>query len=264
MRIKFRFTLMILSLLIVAPDFSAAQIYEYGRSARISIKPDNIRINAFYRGTDVEVNADLPIECDGAAVKIQGIDESITLKRKGKVYVFWLNVDDVTVSNAPGIYILNSTAPLENISAMEPRNEFLLGYDALKNHIDIQGKNDLSGTEFPEFLKLKEHSGAYQQNATAQLLTSADNQRNTFKAILHIPPVMPSGDYQVHCYYFKDRILLGETGTTLSVEKVGLPNYLYSLAFDHPAVYGVFACIIAMAVGIIMGLIFGSRNKRKK
>ena len=36
----------------------------------------------------------------------------------------------------------------------------------------------------------------------------------------------------------------------LRVEKKGIPKYLYSFAFDHPAFYGLFACIIAMATGI--------------
>ena len=170
----------------------------------------------------------------------------------------------MTVSNAPGIYILNSTAAPESISAIETQRSFLLGYDVLKEHIDFQGKNALSGSEFSEFIKLKEHNGSYQQNATAQLLPSPDKERNSFNAILHIPPAMPSGDHQILLYYFRDQTLMGSSSATLRVEKVGLPNYLYSLAFDHPAVYGVFACIIAMAAGITMGLILGSRKRRKK
>jgi uncharacterized protein (TIGR02186 family) len=264
MRTMFRSLLLISSLFIFAPGLHAAQPSEDTESSHISIVPDIIHINAFYKGTDVAISADLPIDCDGAVVKIQGEDERITLKRKAKVYIFWLNVDDVTVSNAPDIYILNSTAAPESISAIEARRSLLLGYDALMEHIDFQGKNALSGSEFFEFIKLKEHNGSYQQNATAQLLPSPDKERNSFNAILPIPPAMPSGNHQVLLYYFRDRTLMGRSSATLRVEKVGLPNYLYSLAFDHPAFYGVFACVIAMAAGITMGLILGSRKRRKK
>jgi hypothetical protein len=75
---------------------------------------------------------------------------------------------------------------------------------------------------------------------------------------------MPSGDYPVHLYYFKDGILSGESEVMLRVEKKGIPKYLYSFAFDHPAFYGLFACIIAMATGIIMSLVFGSRKRKKR
>ena len=262
MRMLVRFLILIVSVLLLTAGLNAVQSPESRDLSDLSVTPDTIRINAFYKGTETAVSADLPIECDGAVVKIQGAEEQTTLKKKGKVYIFWLNVDDVTISNAPGIYIVNSSGPLKSICAADTRHTLLLGYDALKERIGIQSKNNLSGSEFSDFIKLKEHNSSYQQNTTAQLLPAADKKYNSFNATLHIPPVMPSGDYQILLYYFKDRDLLGKSSTTLKVEKVGVPNYLYSLAFNHPASYGVFACVIAMATGIIMSFIFGSRKKR--
>ena len=262
MRTLFRFPISIVSMLLLTAGLHAAQRLENRDSTNLSITPDTIRINAFYKGTEVAVSADLPVDCNGAVVKIQGTEEQITLKRKGKVYIFWLNVDDVTISNAPGIYIVNSSGPLNDICAAETRQTLLLGYDALKEHIKIRSKNDLLGSEFSDFIKLKEHNSSYQQNTTAQLIPAADNKGYSFRASLNIPPVMPSGDYQILLYYFKDLTLAGKSSATLKVGKVGVPNYLYSLAFNHPAYYGVFACIIAMATGIVMSLIFGSRRKR--
>ena len=262
MRTLFRFSIPIVSVLLITMGSRAEQGPESREFTNLSITPETIQINAFYKGTDVAVSADLPGDCKGAVVKIQGAEEQITLRRKGKVYLFWLNVDDVTVSNAPDVYIVNSTDPLKSICAAETQKKLLLGYDALKVHVSIQSKDDLSGSEFSDFIKLKEHNSSYQQNTTAQLFPAADKNRNSFKAFLHIPPVMPSGEYQILLYYFKDLTLAGKSSTILRVGKVGIPNYLYSLAFDHPAFYGVFACVIAMATGIIMSLIFGSRRKR--
>jgi len=262
MRKLLHFPLWMASILLIAQSIHATQSSGSREFTNFSITPDIIRINAFYKGTELAVRADLPLDCDGAVVTIQGTEEQITLKRKGRVYIFWLNVDDVTVSNAPGIYIVDSSAPLESICSAETRQTFLLGYDALKEHIDIQSKNSLTGTEFSDFIKLKEHNDSYQQNTESQLFPADDKNGNSFEAYLHIPPVMPSGEYQVRLYCFKDGALSGRSSAALKVEKVGIPNYLYSLAFNHPAFYGVFACVIAMATGIIMSLIFGSRRKR--
>lgn len=253
-----------LSLVILVPSLSAGPISASDNVPVVSIAPEAIQIHAFYKGTDLIVRADLPMECDGAVVKIQGKAENVTLKRKGKVSLFWLNVDDVTVSNAPDIYILDSSDSLENICSPDSRQKLLLGYDALKQQIDIQAGKNLVGSEFSEFIKLKEHYGAYLQTVTAHLQPDADAGHNAFEAVLHIPPVMPSGDYQVHLFYFGNGTLLGESEATLNVEKIGVPKYLYTLAFDHPAFYGLFACIIAMATGIIMSLIFGSRKRKKR
>jgi uncharacterized protein (TIGR02186 family) len=264
MRLQYSFSTLFLSALLFLPGVHAAQPSESLGFAPLFVIPDKISINAFYKGTEVEIRSELPLDCDAAVVKIQGDDEEITLKRKGKVYIFWLNVDDITISRAPGIYILNSSAPLEKACSVDGQRKLVLGYDALKARIGIQGKNALSGSEFSDFITLKEHSGSYSQSSTAQLVPAADNKGKSLRTVLHIPPVMPSGDYQIQMYYFKDRTLLGESSAPLSVQKVGLPRYLYSLAFEHPAFYGVFACIIAMITGFIMSLIFGSRGRRKR
>ena len=195
-----RFPILVACILLSAPSFRAAPIPEEREATNLSVTPEVIRINAFYKGTDVEVSADLPIDCTGAVVKIQGDDEEITLKRKGRVYFFWLNIDDVTISDAPDVYILNSSIPLDRLRAVDPQHTLLLGYDALKEHINIRCKNALSGSEFSEFIKLKEHNGSYQENATAQLLPAAGKTHNSFKAVLHIPPVMPSGEYRIQYY----------------------------------------------------------------
>ena len=262
MRTLFRFPIVTVVLLLAALWVHGTQRRESRESTNLSLVPDTIRINAFYKGTEVAVSADLPVDCDSAVVKIQGTDEEVALKRKGKVYIFWLNVDDVTVANAPSTYIVNSSESLEGICPAETRKTLLLGYDALKEHIAIHSKNKLAGSEFSDFIKLKEHNSSYQQSTTAQLLPSPDEKHRPFKAFLHIPPVMPAGDYQILLYYFKDRTLMGESRANLEVEKVGIPKYLYSLAFNHPALYGVFACIIAMATGFIMSVIFSSRKKK--
>lgn len=232
-------------------------------SLHIDVSPDFISINTFYKGADVNIRAELPDGCDGAVLKIQGKDEEIQLNRKGKISVFWLNVDEVTVSNAPGIYMINASGPLDKICALKDQDAWTLGYRALQKQIRIQSQKELSGSEFSEFIALKEHKGAYQSITTAQLTQIAAN-RPSLEAVFHIPPVMPSGDYVIQLYCFKNLVLMGRSNAQLHVEKIGLPNRLYSLAFDHPAAYGLLAIIIAMATGIMMGLIFGSRSRRKQ
>ncbi len=256
----FKFRILFILVFIAKPGCLLAQ--GLSQSPEIKIAPDHVSINAFYKGSDVMVSADIPSVCDGAVVKIQGEDEKTILNRKGKVSIFWLNVGEVTFTNAPVIYILNASNPLDSICASEEQKRLMLGYAALKERIIIDCETALSGTEFDEFVRLKEHNGSYQNSLTAELLPALD--RNTrFTSVLHIPPVMPSGNYQIKFYYFKNFALTGQTSAVLSIEKVGIPNFLYSLAYSHPAAYGLLAIVIAMATGIIMGMIFSSRPRRK-
>lgn len=260
----FRMQKLSLSAAMLVLALSAARISLSSEIPTVSIDPETIQIDLFYKGTDLVVHADLPANCDGAVVKIQGRAENVSLKRKGKVSLLWLNVDDVTVEEAPDIYILDSSDSIENICSPEGRQKLLLGYDALQERISIRGEKGLAGSVFSEFIKLKEHYGAYRMTSTAQLNRDDNAPNNAFEAVLRIPPVMPSGDYPVRLYFFEKGILSGESEATLRVEKKGIPKYLYSLAFDHPAFYGLFACVIAMATGIVMSLIFGSRKRKKR
>ena len=261
MRTRFPLFLLLLLLAWIQPDLRAAQTPE--AASHFEVTPDLIRINAFYKGTDVHIRAELPVGCDGAVLKIQGEDEAVELNRKGRVSIFWLNVDEVIVSNAPGIYMINSTGPLDKVCTPGDQTKWTLGYRALQDRIHIQSGKELSGTEFPEFVALKEHNGSYQRLTTGRLIHDAAGGPG-LEAVLHIPPVMPSGNYQIQLYCFKKLVFMGQSAAGIRVEKVGLPNSLYSLAYGHPAAYGVLAILIAMATGIVMGLIFGSRSRRKQ
>jgi hypothetical protein len=258
-----RFSFFLLLLLVAWNKQSLLPAQTPDGSSQIDVIPDLISIGAFYKGTDVNIRAELPDGCDGVVLKIQGEDEEITLSRKGKVSIFWLNVDEVAVSKAPGIYMINSSGPLDTICALKDQDAWTLGYKALQKRIHMQSRRDLSGSEFSEFIMLKEHGEAYQRLTTAQLIRAAGNSPK-LEAVFHIPPVMPSGDYQIQLYCFENLVLMEQFDAQLRIEKIGLPNWLYSLAFAHPAAYGLLAIIIAMATGAVMGLIFGSRSRRKQ
>jgi hypothetical protein len=46
------------------------------------------------------------------------------------------------------------------------------------------------------------------------------------------------------------------TTTELQVKQVGLPAFISKLAFERGALYGLLATIIAIAAGLLMGVIF--------
>jgi hypothetical protein len=75
---------------------------------------------------------------------------------------------------------------------------------------------------------------------------------------LPIPSHMPPGKYDIHLYCFKEGKVLKEETTFLEIKRIGLPQLMINLANNHPAVYGLVAILVAMAVGLLMGVIFSS------
>ena len=73
-----------------------------------------------------------------------------------------------------------------------------------------------------------------------------------------VPSGMPSGDYDIHLYCFREGNLVEERAARLNIDRIGLPHFMINLAYNHAAEYGLLAIIVAMAAGIIMGVIFSS------
>jgi len=226
------------------------------------IIPEHIEVGPFFNGTEVTVNANIP-ECAGVIVKLIGKDEEMVLNKKGKKTFIWLNVSQVTVKNAPSIYILTTTNNLADLCSDEVQEKELLGYNSLRGKINFESTLQLSGIEFDEFIKLKEDKGNY--SITNNAVISSDSDGNQIlKATLEIPSFISANMYSVVIYCFDEGKLIDKADINLSVEEVGLPLLITNLAKNSPAIYGILAIIIAMIAGSTIALIFTKKSDRKK
>lgn len=224
---------------------------------KLTLEPAQVHVSTFYRGADVHVSAELG-ECDGAVLLLTAGEEEETLNRKGRVAGIWLNVAQVTVNHVPRIYILGTSDKLENICSPEVQKELGLGEESLRERLEFTCEKPLTGSEFDEFLKLKVDNGTYNMNVKVDL-TPAGPSHKELSAVLPVPPTVPPGTYTVMLYCFKDGKPIERGSAELSIVRVGLAKVMASLAHSDPAVYGVVAIVVAMIVGIGMGVIFSSR-----
>ena len=223
-----------------------------------NINPVYIDIGAFFKGAKVEISAEIPA-CDGVVVELEGKTEDLVVNKKGKRAFLWLNVAQIIVKNAPSVYILASSDTLKKVCSEKELEKELLGYVSLKNKIIFDSDSPLTGQEFDEFIRLKEHNGSYNINNMIHFDPNIAG-RQKIKTILDIPSFISAGDYEVFLYCFKNGNLFKKTSANFLIEEVGLTLFIKNLAFRNPALYGIFAIIIALTAGIIIGIIF---NKRK-
>jgi len=222
--------------------------------------PQQIKVGTFFKGSQAVVTADLP-ECSGVVVKFIGKEKEIILNEKGKEAFIWLNVAQVTVSNAPSIYILTSTDKLDILCLPTLQNQEMLGYNSLKDTIFFKSTLPLRGDEFEEFIKFKEHTGSYSTNNNAEIILNSDRTK-TLKSVINIPSFISPDEYRIVLYCFYEGKLLDKTELKLSVEEVGLPLFIRNLATNYPAIYGISSIIVAMIAGSIIGLIFTKKRNR--
>ncbi len=75
-----------------------------------------------------------------------------------------------------------------------------------------------------------------------------------------LPSNIAPGNYRVVLSVLNSGKLLAQKTLQLPVEMKGLPGLLGSLAYEHAALYGLIAVIIAIATGFAMGFLFTSKG----
>lgn len=222
----------------------------------LQLSRDQIEVGVFYHGADVQVTADIPA-CDGAVLVLETGAEELTFNRKGKEAGIWLNVAQVVISGVPKVYLLASSKSLNEICSEDTQRQLGLGIASLRDRMKITSAKPLIGSEVEEFLKLKRETETYKTDLPATL-TPTGTGSDRFSAHLIVPATVPPGTYRVMLYCFRDGQLSDKGMSELTIKRVGLTDLLASLAHERAATYGVLAIVIAMVVGIAMGIIFHS------
>lgn len=227
----------------------------------IEITPEKIEINSFYHGDRLMIRGVVPAGCEPVLV-VLGEKKEHLLKRKGRVGPLWMNVGNVTVKNAPEMYYLITSAKnLDVLANDDILTEHGIGYDALRQRITIEQDDSESDSMFREFIKFKENIGLYRISFGAMGLEHEGEDMMRFSASVPIPAQVPLGTYEVHVYCFTARQFTSNSSGRFIVEEVGLTRWLSTLAFTHAALYGIISILIAVAAGLLMGFLFGSKKK---
>ena len=69
------------------------------------LTPEVVDIGAFFNGTKVYVSGDVSRDSE-VVVRVSGMRQDVALKKKGKILgLLWMNLDSITIHNAPRISI---------------------------------------------------------------------------------------------------------------------------------------------------------------
>ncbi|MCL5124288.1 MAG: TIGR02186 family protein [Deltaproteobacteria bacterium] len=227
-------------------------------SMDLKLDPSEIHIGVFFEGASMSITATVPSQ-SLSIIEIKGESRTQKLLRKGRKGGLWMNVGEIKVEASPCTYlVLTSGSGPELAKALG--GEF--GYPALKKTIRFSGKFPKSGPDllFDQFIKLKESEKLYGIFPGSVKAKETVNERDMIKGIVDLPANIAPGTYQVVLSVIKDNKLLGQETTSFNVKMKGLPELLYSMAFEHALLYGCLAVVIAIICGFLMGFIFGGKG----
>jgi uncharacterized protein (TIGR02186 family) len=245
----------IIATLICHPQLAGSTV-----SVKTKHEPNLITIGAFFNGTQLTVSGEVGVEND-VVVLVRGKQGELTLKKKGKALgLLWMNLGDIHVKKVPNVYILySSTGRMESATSNPNTLKKLgIGFEYLKEEMEIEATQAERDGLANEFLKLKQNQGLYAFHPGKIIFEQKNEKEKSFTANVWIPPRIPAGEYQVKVMEIHNDHVIDNSKDQLKVKEEGIPLMLSSLAFNHSLLYGFLAVLIAVGAGLAMDFFFGT------
>ncbi|MEO1677723.1 MAG: TIGR02186 family protein [Pseudomonadota bacterium] len=237
-------SLLALAMVLCAVPVGAQKIVADLSQARVSI-------DANFDGSEIvvfgaikpDVGADPNLAPVEVIVTVSGPLRPVTVRKKDRVALIWVNTVAVDVDLAPTLYKVATSAPLSDIlfDVEDLRHSITTSRAIRSVGAEIERSEDFTDA----LIRIREAEGLYQvQEGAVQLTDQA-----LFRTTIALPANLVEGDYNTRIFLTRDKKVVAEYTRILDVRKVGLERFIYTLAHEQPLVYGVLSLAIAIAAG---------------
>ena len=185
------------------------------------------------------------------AVVAQGPPQDVTVRRKERLLGIWANRTSRAFEGVPSYYVMHLS---DNFSATIDRSQldqYRLGITSLPFVQDAAAEG--TAELFAEALiDLKGSHALYEEREEAVEFLAP----NVFRTTFFLPSDIPTGEYRVSVYLFRDDTFLAGQAQTLTIAKAGFSERIARAAIEFPLPYGIVCVALALFTGWLAGLIF--------
>ena len=222
-----------------------------GDTILADLSTHTVTIDARFAGEAVLVFG--AIECVGdIIVTLRGPRRQVVIREKEEVAGIWVHGASVRIADAPVLYAVASTAPVEEVLPEGVRQARAIGLDALPLARERSDRPEVARFR-AAFIAAQQKKGLYTEKALPIAITG----QKLFRASIWFPATVPPGQYIAEVYLVRDRAVIGSHSMGLAVYRGGFEARMFDFAHEEPALYGAAAIIMAAAVGWIIGTMFG-------
>lgn len=223
------------------------------------VTPENIPITLSYNGATLQVSGENNAG-DDLIIQITNAPADAHYKYIGKAGgLVWMKKGDISFKDVPGVYMLYTSRDLEHLLSPTQQKTNLIGYNAIKERAKVETDDDelRQNTAFwkDEFIRFKENEKLYAVH-TGTVTRQHGQSSDSYQVEIAWPYQAATGIYTVKATAVRDGIIVEQAESTFGVERQGLVRKLTDLAFNHAALYGLMAVLIAIIAGLAVGLIF--------
>jgi uncharacterized protein (TIGR02186 family) len=225
--------------------------------AMLAVTPDTVRVGLFFNGALLHVQGSVPAGHQ-AAVLCTGKEGRLDLKKKGRVCgLFWMNTGDVVFDHVPSVYLLCTSAPLKELAPAAVLTRFGVGVEGLEARATTG-----SQAMFGELVRLKEDEKLWSVAESTISLKPGSDGRLEAAADLFLPARTPPGEYRIRLLSFRDGEGTAAAETTAIVRQGGLAAFTSRMAHERGLLYGIVCVVLAIAAGMLTGVVFGRGSRR--
>ena len=222
------------------------------------LSQDTVEITSNYTGTDIVVFGAIEHPEDSGTndvvVIVRGPDANMTVRKKDRIGLIWLNRVTAKLQGMPSYYYLASTRPLAAIAAHDTMQRYGIGLANLAPE-KIVSPGD------PEpfrqaVIRHEQQSGLYGETPAGVEFLSP----TLFRVHVPVPATVTRGQYNAEVYLFRDGNVISAQSTPLFIDQTGLERRLYNFSHTSPLSYGVSAVMMAMVLGWLSSVVFRRGN----
>jgi uncharacterized protein (TIGR02186 family) len=185
-------------------------------------------------------------------VAVTGPLQPAIVRKKERRFGIWINDAGVKVDEAPSFYAVATTGPFNEVISYTDDLRYRVGLDHLVRYIgetyDAEYKEG-----YPEALvRLRRNAGTYSELIGEVKVT----EETLFETRIRLPANLVEGDYSARIFLLRNRTVLDAFESSIEVRKVGLERWIYTMAQEQSALYGVLSIIVALAAGWLASTFF--------
>jgi uncharacterized protein (TIGR02186 family) len=252
-RIRFLFCLFVISL---AGQIAPAR----GQGVITDLSERNVPIEWNFTGTQILIFGAIKQLANNnkvpdVVIVVRGPNQKISARRKERIAGIWINAKTIPFEKVPGYYSTVSSRPLSEIASEATLLELGIGFDAVSHILEVEnagaGKTGLRAFS-DAVVRIMRQDGLYRDHPNGVKIID----KSLFRANVSLPANVPIGEFTADIYLFWGGNVLSAESLPLYIEKKGFEQIVYTLAFDYPMLYGVFAVALALLAGLAASALF--------
>lgn len=209
----------------IATDFTGSEILIFG---------------AVKRETPIATDAPLQV-----IITVKGPPGSAVVRRKNRNVGIWRNTEKARFAPAPTFYAVATSAPLRDVLSQTEDLRHGISLNQVIRKVGTASAVPDPDNFVAALMRLRSNDGLYQLQEGGVSI----EESTLFRTRIAMPANIAEGVYQTRILLTRDGKVIDLHEVPVTVGKVGFERWLFRLAQDQPALYGLLALALAVFAG---------------